>query len=377
MACTISSREYILKNPVYAGVYVHGQRQTTLVLGGDNSLRKKSVLQRYDQARVFIRDHHEPYISWEMYAQHQQMIAANAHRMAPQDEAVTSVRQGHGLLTGLLRCGRCGRKLQVRYWGKSGTAARYVCRGDFSAGGTYCLGFGGATVDKQISTQILEAIRPLSIEASLKAAQSYEAAQRDTTQALHLQMQQVEYEVARAFEQYNQVDPKHRLVANQLESRWNAKLEELKQLQEQLQALQEAVTPLSEADRQMIMALGRHVRELWFSADCAMALKKKIRRLLIKEIMVSLDDDRQDLTCISHWQGGCHPTMSMHKPLSGAVKYKTPAQDIDVIRKMAVRYDDGELARVALKISHATDATGSRCTRYPRCSIRRVSRSTV
>jgi DNA invertase Pin-like site-specific DNA recombinase len=220
---TYHAIKYMLKNPVYAGVYVHGQRQTILVLDDDNTLRKKSVPQRHEQARVFIPHHHEPYISWEMYEQHQQMIAANAHRMAPQDDAVASVRQGYGLLTGLLRCGRCGRKLQVRYWGKSGTAARYLCRGDFSAGGKYCLGFGGATVDKQISKQVLEAISPLAVDASLKAAQSYEEAQRETTKALRLQIQQVEYEAARAFEQYDQVDPKHRLVANQLESRWNAK----------------------------------------------------------------------------------------------------------------------------------------------------------
>jgi DNA invertase Pin-like site-specific DNA recombinase len=238
---TYEAVKYMLKNPVYAGAYVHGQRHTILVLGDDHSLQKKSVQQRYDQARVFIPDHHEPYISWEMFEHHQQIIAANAHRTAPQDDAATSVRQGHGLLTGLLRCGRCGRKLHVRYWGKSGTAARYVCRGDFSAGGQYCLGFGGATVDKQISEQVLEMISPLTIEASLQAAQSYEVAQRQSTQALRLQIEQVEYEVARAFEQYDQADPKHRLVTSQLESRWNAKLEELTQLQDQWQAMQERV----------------------------------------------------------------------------------------------------------------------------------------
>jgi len=158
-----------------------------------------------------------------MVAHQQRRLAAKAPRLAPQDEAATSVRQGHGLLSGLLRCGRCGRKLQVRYWGKSGTAARYVCRGDFSAGGQYCLGFGGASVDKQLSEQILETISPLTLEASLQAARSYETAQRETTQALRLQMQQVEYEAARAFEQYDQADPKNRLVTSQLESRWNAK----------------------------------------------------------------------------------------------------------------------------------------------------------
>ena len=76
----------------------------------------------------------------------------------------------------------------------------------------------------------------------------------------------------------------------------------------------------------MLMALGRHFHALWFSDDCAMALKKKIIRILIREIMVSLDDDTQDLTFMIHWQGGCHTTLSMKKPLSGAIKYKTPEQ---------------------------------------------------
>ena len=220
---TYEAVKYILQNPVYAGAYVYGQRHTTLALGDDQSLRKKRVQPRDDQARGFIPDHHEPSISWEMFAPHQRLIAANAHRIASQDAAAASVRQGHGLLTGLLRCGRCGRKLHVRYWGKSGTAARYVCRGDFSAGGRSCLGFGGAMVAKRIGEQGLETIRPLTLEASLQAAQSYEVAQRETTQALCLQIQQVEYEAARAFEQYDQADPKHRLVTSQLESRWKAK----------------------------------------------------------------------------------------------------------------------------------------------------------
>ena len=132
------------------------------------------------------------------------------------------MRQGQGLLRALLRCGRCGRTLPVRSWGKSGTAARDVCRGDCSAGGQYCLGCGGASIDKQISEQVLETISPLTLEASRQAAQSYEAAQRETTHALRLQMQQVEDEAARAFAQDDQAAPKHRVVTSQLESRWNA-----------------------------------------------------------------------------------------------------------------------------------------------------------
>ena len=152
----------MLQNPVDAGAYVYGQRHTTLALGDDHSVRKKRVQQRYDHARVCLPDPHEPSSSWERLAHHQQMSAAHAHRLAPQDATATSVRQGHGLRSGLRRCGRGGRKLPVRSWGKSGTAARDVCRGDLSAGGPYCLGCGGASIEKQMSEQVLETISPLT-----------------------------------------------------------------------------------------------------------------------------------------------------------------------------------------------------------------------
>jgi hypothetical protein len=109
----------------------------------------------------------------------------------------------------------------------------------------------------------------------------------------------------------------------------------------------------------MSMALGRHCRELWCSADWSMALKKTSIRLLIREIMVSLDDDTQDLTCMMHWQGGGHTTMSMKKPLSGASKSKTPAQAIALIRHLSVRCDDGASARVLSTLGRTT-ARGKR-----------------
>jgi len=129
--------------------------------------------------------------------------------------------------------------------------------------------------------------------------------------------------------------------------------------------MQKAVTPLSETDRQMSMPLGRHFRELWCSDDCSMALKKQSIRILIREIMVRLDEDTRHFTCIMHWSGGCHTTLSMKKPLSGAIKYKTSEQDIALIRKLSVRYDDGAIARVLSKLGRTT-ARGQRCDRIRR-----------
>ena len=109
----------------------------------------------------------------------------------------------------------------------------------------------------------------------------------------------------------------------------------------------------------MMMALGRHCRALWLSDACAMARKKHISRLLIRESMVRLDDDTPDFTCMMHWQGGGQTTMSMQKPLSGALKSKTPEQAIAVMRQLSVRYDDGAIARVLSKLGRTT-ARGKR-----------------
>lgn len=123
--------------------------------------------------------------------------------------------------------------------------------------------------------------------------------------------------------------------------------------------MKKTMITLSEKDRQSIMTLGSHFSELWFHESCAVDLKKKMMRILIKEIIVHLDDNSQELTFMIHWHGGCHTTFSMAKPMSGAVKYKTPDQDIDLIRNMAIRYGEEEIARVLSKLGRTT-ARGKR-----------------
>ena len=82
---------------------------------------------------------------------------------------MTAIRAGQGMLVGLLRCGHCGRKLHVRYWGGRGINARYLCKGDYDDGGQYCIGFGGGAVDRRLGQELLTVISPLGVEASMKA----------------------------------------------------------------------------------------------------------------------------------------------------------------------------------------------------------------
>src|ERR1700747_3418394 len=170
----------ILRNPFYAGAYVWGRRpmETSLVEG--RLKKRQGAYRRPQECRVFIAGHHPGYIDWATYEENQRMRHRNSVNWEP-DEAMAAIRAGQGLLVGLLRCGHCGRKLHVRYWGGTGTNARYLCKGDFDDGGQYCIGFGGATVDRRISAEVLTVISPLGVAASLKAIDelsSGDAAQR-------------------------------------------------------------------------------------------------------------------------------------------------------------------------------------------------------
>jgi len=342
----------VLHNPFYAGAYVYGRRTREVVLVEGRLVRRAGRERAPEEARVFIRDHHEGYIDWETYEENRRMARRNSLRGST-EEAVGAVRSGHGLLAGLLRCRRCGRKLHVRYWGKGGTAARYLCKGDFNSGGRYCLGFGGSTVDRRFAEELLRALSPLGMQASLRAIDQLAAVRGDQREPLARQLQQLTYEAERAGVQYHEVDPRNRLVAAELERRWNAKLEEVAALEARLAELQRDAHLLGDEERKRILELGEQFNEVWQSEACPMELKKKIARTVIEEVLVDLDEHSDALSFTVHWKGGTHSTFEMDKPRS-PVGQQTTVEDLDLIRRMAVRYGDDEIARVLNKLGRCT-----------------------
>src|SRR6202035_4050352 len=152
----------ILCNPFYAGSFVWGRRPVTTLLVGGRLEKRQSAMRPAEECRVFIRDHHVGYINWATYEENQRMIRRNSVNWEG-DESMAAIRAGQGLLVGLLRCGHCGRKLHVRYWGGRGTNARYLCKGDYDDGGQYCIGFGGSSVDRRVGQELLKVIAPLGV----------------------------------------------------------------------------------------------------------------------------------------------------------------------------------------------------------------------
>lgn len=339
----------VLVNPFYAGAYVWGRRPTETVFVDGKLKKRQGALRPPQECRVFLPDHHEGYISWEVYEQNQSIIRGNNMNLET-SEAMVAVRDGSGLLTGLLRCGHCGRKLHVRYWGGRGTNARYLCRGDFDSGGEYCLGFGGSLVDRRIGEEILQVVSPMAIEASLKAIERLASTDDDQRQLLKRQLEQLEYDVQRAFEQYDEADPRNRLVASELERRWNVRLEELEQIRNDMAALDTQKPSLTEAEQTRIHALGENFAGIW--KECAGTLKKQIARTVIEEVIAS-DEDASTLRFVIHWRGGVHTELTMSRPKSSAGQ-KTSMESLEIIRKMAVRYGDDQIASVLNRLGHRT-----------------------
>src|SRR5437870_2233584 len=334
----------MLHNPCYAGAYVWGQRHTELVVVEGKLTKRTSKWQRPEDCRVFIPNHHEGYIDWETFEDNLRILHNNATKTDP-DETVGAVRAGKALLAGLLRCGHCGRKMHVSYWGKSGPSTRYRCKGTFDAGGTYCVMFGGAGVDRRLTQELLSVISPLGLQASLEALEGLKQREHEQRHTLEHKLAQLQYEAQRAFEQYNEVDPRHRLVAAELERRWNAQLAEVEAVQATLAALSQPQRALTDDERATILHLGAQFAAVWDSPHCPMALRKTIIRTVVQAILVNEDATAQRLQCILHWQGGSHTRFDMPKPQWGMAE-QTATEAIELIRQMAVRYSDEEIARV-------------------------------
>src|SRR6202521_5132418 len=342
----------ILRNPFYAGAYVWGRRPVETLLIDGRLRKRQAANRRPEDCRVFNAGHHPGYIDWATYEENQRMTRRNSVNWEG-DESMAAIRAGQGLLVGLLRCGHCGRKLHVRYWGGSGTHARYLCKGDYDDGGQHCIGFGGASVDRRFSHELLKVISRFGVEASLKAIDelsSGDAAQRAT---LANKLEQLEYEAKRAFEQYDVVDARNRLAAAELERRWNEKLEEIETTRQQLSSLEGKRYSLSSEEEAEILSMGENFAEVWHGDHCPPTLKKMIFRTIIEEIIVRTDATNETLHFTIHWKGGVHTQLRMDRPRS-ATATSTPMEAPEVIRRMAVRHGDDQIASVLNRLGYAT-----------------------
>ena len=340
----------VLQNPFYAGAYAYGKAkvQTALV---DGSLRKFYGRARpMEQWTVLTRDHHEAFITWEIFEQNRARLSRNSFSQPAGNSK--SARGGKGLLAGLLRCRRCGRMLSVAYTGQY-AKPRYACRrGRQMHGVEPCLSFGASRPDHAIGAEILLVVEPLAVEAAIVAEREALTQIEEQRRALELERQQAEYDVKIAARRYERVDPDNRLVAAELEGRWNAAMNRLKECEARLLARVESKpTPV---DRDALLLLARDLGAVWSSSSCDMRTKQRLTRTLIEEISVDVDDEKREIILVVHWRGGQHSEVRVRKPQPGEHMMRNPAEVDDVIRQMGGRWPDEHIAATLNRMGSKT-----------------------
>lgn len=354
---------HILKNPVYAGAYAFGRRAGRVAIEDGQKRVVRTIRRDWREWEVLIHDHHEGYISWDEFERNQKLIADNTNGKRFMSRG--AVRSGEALLPGLFRCGRCGKKLHVRY----GQGYGYACAGAFNQqAAALCISFGGVRVDRAVAQEVLQRLQPLGIEAALQAIDAHGHQHSDKRAQVELALQQARYEAHRAQRQYDVADPDNRLVAGELERRWNARLIDVANLEAELESLSATSQPaLSAADRTRLMALGHDLTRAWDSPGATIETRKKIIRTVVEEIVVDVVDDT--LALVIHWRGGDHTRLTVKKNRAGQNRYTTDHDVIDLVRVLARQMPDQTIAAV-LNRSGKKTPHGKGWTRTSVCSLR-------
>src|SRR5215469_6934233 len=333
---------HILTNPIYAGAYAFGRTESRVTIAAGRKRIVRGFRKDRGSWEVLIYDHHEGYISWAEFERNQRLIADNANGKSFMSRG--SIRRGEALLAGLLRCGHCGRKLHVAYSGENGSSGRYHCRGgQINHGGDRCISFGGMRVDRAVGAEVIERLQPLGIEAAIGAMEVWRAETAEKRHQVELAIEQARYETARARRQYDAVDPDNRLVAGELERRWNATLAAVETLGKELDAVvRQRPAALSAEERQSLLQMGADLEAAWHHPAASAATRKRIIRAVLREVVARVEDDQIQL--LLHWQGGDHTRLTVRKNRRGQTRWTVEPETVDLIRACARLMPDKAIA---------------------------------
>jgi DNA invertase Pin-like site-specific DNA recombinase len=333
----------ILHNPLYAGAYAFGRRaQRTRIVDG-RARKANGFAKPQDEWSVLLRDDHPGYISWQEYEDNQKLLLDNAHMK--KNCARKSARGGRALLTGLMRCGRCGRMMRVFYSMGKGNAHRYQCRGDDAhVGAGLCIGIGGVRIDRAVALQILEAVSNRAVEAAIFASDQIERSRKDIIAAVERELEAARYEALLAGRRYELVDPQKRHVARELEARWNNALERVAGLEWRIEELSVMSAARPKIDRARLLQLAHDLPAAWNAASTDTRTKQRLIHIVVQEIVCDLDDATNEAVLLIHWTGGRHTEVRVPRVKTGRYPNDMVPAAVEVIRKLAGHWPDRELA---------------------------------
>jgi len=333
----------VLNHPIYAGAYAFGRTEVMEVLDADQRPKKRIRRRSREQWPVLITDHHAGYISWQKYEWNQKQIFSNRRSRTN----MGAPREGKSLLQGLILCGPCGRRMRVEYSGPLRNV-RYVCnKVQQQAGIPACQSFGAQRIEKKVAQLVLEAVAPAGVEAMIAASEATLTAGKAEQKHWQQRVERARYEVDAAHRQYTLVDPANRLVAAELERRWEQALQELETIKtEATERLQELDQPLTAQEQQRLRNYAHDLPGLWNATSTRFQDKKRIVRCLIENVVVTKPEDGPNLLAAVHWVGGEVTHVEVAKGHTGMHCNVAEPELLELIRDLSQEFGDDQIARI-------------------------------
>jgi hypothetical protein len=357
----------MLHHPIYAGAYRHGHRPT-------DPRRKKPGrpgtgrgIRKPDECEVLIRDHLPAYITWERFEANQRQLESNRMRAASKGPALN----GQSLLVGILHCGICDRRMTVSY-DKPTSRMSYAChRGVSDYGDPPCQSLSGQRLDEFVAEQIIEAMHPAAIEASVLAMQQIESDRKELTKNWQQRIERARYEADRAARQYHAVEPENRLVARELERLWEQAIAQVKKLEQEFARFQHATPPtLSAEQRQQLRQLASDVPSVWHDENTSYADRKQIARMILERVVVTTARDSDRFAVTLHWAGGLIQEHQLVRPVN---TYKQLADYPKLVERIAsLKQQDFSAEAIAQQLNTEGFHPPKRCNSFSASMVQRL-----
>ena len=360
----------MIENPIYGGAYAYGK---TAVAAGYDAKGVSVKIRRKARSDwlALMPNAHEGYISWEKAEAIRKMVNSNV----PSSHHHGAAKHGDALLAGLLRCRRCGRKLTLCYSGAKHQIPRYSCiRGSMDNGEPRCIAFGGLQVDDAIEDAILTVVGPGAIAAAVAAEKAVYQQRDQVREALQRDLEAARYAADRAFRQYDAADPANRLVAGELEARWNKALARVAEVEGKI-AAHDAAAVATTIDPASLTTLATDLKTIWNAPSTDARLKKRIVRTVIQEVIADIDAQASEIVLLIHWIGGVHSEIRLPRRRRGQ-RNSTPTDVITAVRQLALIANDALIAGI-LNRNGLTTGHGNRWTRERVTSLRSHHRIAV
>ena len=346
----------ILTNPVFAGAYAYGRKQTKHRVS-DGVVSEHQRRAPREEWHVCIEDHHPGYITFERYLANQERLRANWR--APRGEGGGAVREGRALLQGLIRCGRCGRRMQIGYSGKT-LVPNYSCvRGNQLYGTGRCQSVGGRRIERVVLDAVFQALQPAGIEATLRALEHTNEEHHARVRSAELELERAQIHADRARRQFDGCEPENRLVARTLEREWEQRLTDVRGAERAVaEVAAKRPDPLTDQEIAWCRGAGADLRKVFDAPTTTDRERKQLLRAILTDVVVTVDRESEQHTADLRvvWEGATITEHTVPLLRTGSHTRCTDQDTIALVRQLAERYPDKQIAAILARQGRRTGA---------------------